>query len=78
VDVGMIAQVTDPGLEHAHHADHPTEKARIARQCLEGGCRRPEEQIIQYRRVLDAQVMATPAVSATGRCWVAQVNAESN
>ena len=35
VHVGVIAQVTGPGLEEAHHANLPPDKAGVQRQLLQ-------------------------------------------
>ncbi len=52
MNVGVVAQVTGPGLEHAEQADLPTKEAGISGKLLEGGRRGAEEDSVQPTLVL--------------------------
>ncbi len=47
MNMRMVAQVVGLGLEHAEHADLPTEEARIGGELLEGGGRGVKEEGVQ-------------------------------
>lgn len=46
MDVGMLAQITGPGLQHADHADLAANEAWVACAVLEGGGRGPKKERI--------------------------------
>jgi len=47
VDMGVIGQVTRPGMEDAEHTDLPADKAGVTSQELSGGRRGLKEQVIE-------------------------------
>jgi hypothetical protein len=47
VDMGVIGQVTRPGMQDAEHTDLPADKAGVTSQELSGGRRGLEEQVIE-------------------------------
>src|SRR6266508_1710045 len=65
VDMGMKAQIARPGLQHPEHANLPTEKAWIVRECWRATVRRPAGRVNVTRKYGTG--------SNSSCCWANQV-----